>query len=588
MTTDPANPEGPAPASAPRSRAVVQGLCLAVGLFTIYTVNGREVGSGDTVPAKYLTVALVRGDGFFLDDYRAAMLAEWPYRGAPYYFKEVGGHCVSTYPVGAAVLAAPFTWAQMVVLDRAEPGWEHSAPGWFSVLAKRSAAAIASLTAVALWVVLRRLGLGREAWAAVAAAALGSNLWETASQSLWQHGPAALSLTVLVLLVLPEAPSGWRFALAGVAAALMVCSRPIDLPFAIAASLWVAYRRPRRLIWFLPPAVAIGTALIVYNRTYLGAAGGLYSQFDAASFATPLLKGLGGTLLSPNRGLFVFSPWTLVAVAYVPSALRRLGARSIVSWLMVAIIAHAVIISKFSIWWAGASFGPRFWTDVIPLLAVVFGLALRDFNARSRPLLGLSIMLVAVSVAIQALGAAVYPSGWNQVPRSVDRDPERVWSWSDTELGRCARLSRLYRFFAKTPEVRPTRPVTPAAPSTPTAVGRRRAPTAPAGTLDRVDCQLVQGWVWDADQPDAVIAVDLYDDDTRLGTVMADRYRQDLERAGIGNGKHGFVWNTPAQIADGKRHTIHARVSGTGTELAQSPKPLSCPSQGSQAPLSPR
>ena len=167
-------------------------------------------------------------------------------------------------------------------------------------------------------------GPEREAWLAATAAALGSNLWCTASQTLWQHGPAALMLTLVVLLLLPESPSPLRFFLAGLAAALLVCARPIALGFAVVTALWVTLRHPRMLVWFLPPAALIGYALLRYNHAYLGNAMGRYSPFEAALFATPWQEGLLGTLLSPNRGLFVFSPWTIVAFAYLPFAFSRL------------------------------------------------------------------------------------------------------------------------------------------------------------------------------------------------------------------------------------------------------------------------
>jgi hypothetical protein len=50
-------------------------------VFTAYLANGREIISGDTIPAKYLTFALVRGDGFYLDRYRSEMFcAAWSNR----------------------------------------------------------------------------------------------------------------------------------------------------------------------------------------------------------------------------------------------------------------------------------------------------------------------------------------------------------------------------------------------------------------------------------------------------------------------------------------------------------------------------
>ena len=171
---------------------------------------------------------MVRGDGFYLDRYERDVLKWWPQPTMPYYVTLVDGHYVSRYPIGPALLALPFTIPQMLVLDRTHPGWETSEPDWFDTICKRSAAAITTLAALALLAVLRKLGLGRVAWLAATAAALGSTLWSTASQSLWQHGPAALMLTSLIFLV-AHTPSRCRFFAAGMTAARLVCSRPIDL-----------------------------------------------------------------------------------------------------------------------------------------------------------------------------------------------------------------------------------------------------------------------------------------------------------------------------------------------------------------------
>ena len=569
-------------------------LVWCAGLFAIYLANGREIWSGDSVPAKYLTGSLVRGDGFYLDRYRDDVLKWWPNPGMPYYVQLFEGHYISRYPIGPVLVALPFAAPQILLLDWTHPGWETSDPEWFDTIAKNSAAAITTLAVLALLVVLRKLGLGLEAWLAATAAALGSNLWVTASQSLWQHGPAALMLTLLLLLLRPETPSRMRFFLAGLTAALLVCCRPINLPFAVVTALWVTLRHPRRLVWFLPPAGAIGVALIGYNREYLGAAGGYYSTLDAATFGTPWTEGLLGTLLSPSRGLFVFSPWTLVACAYLPFALFRLRPATLLPWMLVTLGAHALLISTFSCWWAGLCFGPRYWTEVIPLLAIVLGLALQWAKARCRPAFAVSLVLIVISIAVQILGAAVYPSSWQDPPP----DTQRLWNWTDNELSRCLVENKIYTALFGPAEPRTIIPP-PVLPSeqpevvtvSPMAAGSLdrdvkenfsmalRAEVSPtaAGSLDRAGCDRIEGWAWDPRHPDERIAVDLYDGKTLLTTVTADRLRQDLVRSKKGDGVHGFVFNTPASLKDGTTHQIHAMIAGVEIELNKSPQELACP-----------
>ena len=421
-------------------------LLWSAGVFAIYLANGREIWSGDSVPAKYLTCAVVRGDGFYLDRYRDDVLKWWPHPGMPYYVTMVDGHYVSRYPLGPVFVALPFTLPQIWLLDRTHPGWETSDPLWFDTIAKRSAAAIATLTAFALLTVLLKLGLGREAWLAATAAALGSNLWCTASQSLWQHGPAALMLTLLSLLLLPEAPSAVRFVLAGLAAGLLVCSRPIDLAFAVTTAVWVTIRHPRQLVWFLSPAVVLGAALIGYNRAFLGAAGGYYSNLDAATFATPWLEGLQGTLLSPSRGLFVFSPWTLIAFAYLPFAFFQLRRAT-----LIALAARD----------PGSPFALDFDLFVLVGRALFRAAVLDRGHPVARDCSGPGTGLGQGSLPARLRGFPRPDCGLDrrsvpgrrgiserveeEDPPGIDGDTHRLWDWSDNELSRCIVVSKPYR-----------------------------------------------------------------------------------------------------------------------------------------------
>ena len=95
------------------------------------------------------------------------------------------------------------------------------------------------------------------------------------------------------------------------------------------------------------------------------------------------------------------------------------------------------ILSKYSVWWGGQCFGPRYWTDVVPLFAILFAFVLDWMLTRSRILVLFSAMTIVLSIAVQLIGAYCYPSTWNAQPRPVDLHHERLWDWRDTELSRC-------------------------------------------------------------------------------------------------------------------------------------------------------
>ena len=122
---------------------------------------------------------------------------------------------------------------------------------------------------------------------------------------------------------------------------------------------------------------------------------------------------------------------------------------------------------------------------------------------------------------------------------------------------------------------RGTDSASPAGTTSATAPAPAVAP-AYGSNLELVDCTMVAGWVWDAKRPNTPLKVDIYDGDTLLGTATADLARKDLSDLGMGDGKHGFKFTTPASVKDGKTHSIRVTVSQTRLQLSNSPKSLTC------------
>jgi hypothetical protein len=98
------------------------------------------------------------------------------------------------------------------------------------------------------------------------------------------------------------------------------------------------------------------------------------------------------------------------------------------------------------------------------------------------------------------------------------------------------------------------------------------------GNVEAANCESVVGWVWDRTQPNAPLKVDVYDGETKLATLTAEAPRQDLTKAGIGNGSHGFLYPIPPSLRDGKPHSIWIGVTGTDFAInKQTPKKVTCP-----------
>jgi hypothetical protein len=151
--------------------------------------------------------------------------------------------------------------------------------------------------------------------------------------------------------------------------------------------------------------------------------------------ATPWISA-AGLLISPSRGLFVFSPVVAFAACGFAAA-RREGWQSDLAWCLAAAAAEFVGYSFYQVWWGGHTFGPRYMLDVLPLL-VPPAAAGFPFIARHRLVAVLASICLAWSIGAAALGAFVYPMEfWNLDP-NIDVAHWRLWDWSDSQLRRAA------------------------------------------------------------------------------------------------------------------------------------------------------
>jgi len=94
------------------------------------------------------------------------------------------------------------------------------------------------------------------------------------------------------------------------------------------------------------------------------------------------------------------------------------------------------------------------------------------------------------------------------------------------------------------------------------------------GHIDRVSSTSIRGWAWDSDEPDVPVSLVVSINGTIVGRCLASRYRPDLEKAGIGDGRHAFTFTLEAPLTPLARHVVAVRREGDGKHLRQSPSVL--------------
>ncbi|HVR06960.1 MAG TPA: hypothetical protein VMW75_02835 [Thermoanaerobaculia bacterium] len=311
-----------------RRRGARTAILLALAALLVYNLNGRVIASSDTRATRFVPFALLRGGTLLLDPVldvvQTSRRAYWvqPARG--------GGHA-SLFPVVTPLLVTPLYVPAAVLLAR--QGWPAPALNAAGAFMEKLAASCIAATAAGLMLVLlrRRLPPAR-ALGLAAAFALGTETWMIGSQALWQHGAEEL-LLIVALLAFTGPLRAAHLAIGGAACGLAIAGRPIDAllvaPFALLAPAWAG----RRAAWFFLAAAAPLALTLAYNLGAFGLPGGGYQLFVEAGrryFEQPMARGLVEMLFSPDKGLFVYTPFLLFLPVYLRRALgmRRNGPAS--------------------------------------------------------------------------------------------------------------------------------------------------------------------------------------------------------------------------------------------------------------------
>jgi hypothetical protein len=376
----------------------------------------------------------------------------------------------SIYGPGPGLAAVPY-FAALAVVKR---DWrENSAILWTET--RIFAAACVAGSAVFVYLALL-LHLGRGPAIGLSLLyALGTCVWCEPSQALWQQTPTLLFLSMGLygLLRLPE--SARMAAAAGLGLGLAtLCRPPVGVLLVTTAAVVLRTEKKARLPFLLGCAGPL-LLLAILNAVSFGSpfrfgqvlAGKSLSEDGNVYQQASLLEGAAGLLISPSRGLLVFTPffafslWGAVAcwrtLSPSPAALRAGG---------LAFVVAFVLAAKWFAWYGGWCFGYRRLIEWAPLLMLLLiPVAKRILE---RPALRAAFGICAVvSFAIQALGAYGYDmAAWNGavgiqaggrviLPRSEEEakaaealdgarpvvmdvdDPafqSRLWSWGDGQI----------------------------------------------------------------------------------------------------------------------------------------------------------
>jgi hypothetical protein len=313
---------------------------------------------------------------------------------------------------------------------------------------KLCASLIAALSVILIYLSLKEMTSPKVALISALIFAFGTNTWATSSQALWQHGMAELLLAAMVYLVLigERRGSSPRYIVCmGILLGLFIFNRPPDALLLVPMLFYVISLGRIRTAWFFCSMLASGAPFFLYNQLYLGTIfGGYGSLLSTFSLGPRTAAALLGLLISPSRGILIYTPVVILSIlGYLRiGEVKEERLRYFLLLSGASVAAQVFLYSGFGMWWAGQSYGPRFLTGTLPLLALLMGISLKEvdlapFGWKKTACLALIAMLLLWSIFVQIVGVFCYPNGdWDAYPENVDFHPQRLWDWKDSQIAR--------------------------------------------------------------------------------------------------------------------------------------------------------
>ncbi|MFD2055897.1 hypothetical protein ACFSQT_23375 [Mesorhizobium calcicola] len=393
-----------------RARDVAMALLLGLLSFLVYNANLRSITAADSYAARYLPFSIWQNHSLTLNPILTTVAqgrkppATPENDGTAHWILKVGGdRYVSKFPIAVPVILSPFYLPAVIYLNH-----HGSDPLLFDkvarIMEKLCASSLAAVSVGLLYLLLRRRT--DEGLAAILSLlyAFGTTTWVISSQALWMHGLAQL-LIVATMLLLTGPSTALRVVLAGLLCGLIAANRQPDAILAAGLGIyglwWSGRMRPLLVLsGMLPVALTLA-----YNLMIVGNVAGAYAlHVRPGDFNHDIVGGIAGLLVSPTRGLFVFSPFLL----FVPIFCRRVAAERSERGLTVAVgCAMIVQVAFYAMidWRQGISWGPRWLTDMLPMLMWMLPPVVKTLSRNGRVAFGFASLL---AISIQAIGAFWY------------------------------------------------------------------------------------------------------------------------------------------------------------------------------------
>jgi hypothetical protein len=413
-------------------------LWLSAFLVFLVIMTGRvHYTEGDARYGLLASMALLEHGSLQLDPYAAELDLVKLNQGRDWMLTHTydPDHLYYDYPIGTPIFATPFVAiGRMLGMNPIQREDDTSMQ-----------MVIAAILCASIFLLLYRLAnLYLGDWASLLfslALFFGSTLTSTLGTALWSQDFQTF-FVVLVLLELAEWERGRRPQLRArwlgfLLFAAYLC-RPTSAALILPVFGYLAWRNRKALPWVL--GVSGGCFLLFIGWSLLETGMVVPRYYDPSKWRSvpgfwehwlPLWFG-------PARGLWAFTPVLLLVFGGWALRKVRLAPLHLLCWAWL--ILQTILLVRSQSPWGGWSFGPRFFTELVPGLALVLLLmadALPEMRVQVRQaLLGFFIVMSVAGVYIHTIQGLNNPEtmAWNDNPNIDTHWKDRRWDWAHPQF----------------------------------------------------------------------------------------------------------------------------------------------------------
>src|SRR5271157_629303 len=428
-----------------------EALIIFVVLFTLYLSNCfYYMSSTDTIPAVLLPFNILDKGTLTLDNFMPYYNQTTNWWGT-YYFYESQGHVVSSYPIVVPLLATPLYLPAFLMTKLLGIPIDMGNHMFFLIayaMEKLAAGFIAALAGVIFYKLLREMFDRKISLIGLAVFALGTSTWTIGSQGLWQHGMSELLICLILLIIAKgmKTKKTWHFILLGALSALLVFNRPTNGLLLIPVLYYALRSELKSALAYIISGAVVAIPFLAYSLYYFGSIFGGYGGLGSSLTIDGLIPyRLAGLLVSPSRGLLIYTPIAILALAgiFYVKGIKEPKMMRVLYLFGLAALGTILTYGAFPVWWGGGCYGPRFFTDIIPIIVLFVVLFINEVMAwpdgdKKKAVLAVIAFLAIWSIGVQAVGAYLYPVygfQWGNGQTITVENQSKLWDWHDTQLG---------------------------------------------------------------------------------------------------------------------------------------------------------